>query len=129
MVAGIAIAEELASFHLDPAEGVHVPLDVDLSALHPAADIHVSIAVDGDRSCRHSGADILDAGAVAGDDNIGFCCSCASITADGEEVREFHDDLAFVPREFCDLCRSLSCECIRVDAVSLEHEFGDLGGF
>ena len=129
MVLGIAIAEELAAFHLDPAEGVHVPLDVDLAALHPAADIHIGIAVDGDRSCGHLGADVLDTGAVTGNHDVGVRCSCTCVTADGKEVPDLHVDLALVSREIGYLCGSLSCECIGGDAVSLEHQFGNLGGF
>ena len=54
---------------------------------------------------------------------------CAGITGDVKEVPDLDMDLAFVAWECCDLCGGLSCECVRRDAVALEHEFGDLGGF
>src|SRR5208337_2013001 len=129
MVLGIAIDKELAAFHLDPAERVHVPRDVNLTALHPAADIHVCIAVDSDRSGGHLGADVFHPGAVTGNYDIGVCCGCACLTADGKEVPDGNVDLTFVSGECCDLCGGFSCKCVRSDTISLEHQFRDFCGF
>ena len=129
MVLGITLNEEIASLHLDTAERIDIAFDVDLPALHPAANIHIAAAVDGDRPCGHPGTDVLHAGTFAVDHDVCLSSGLPCSTRDFKEVPECHHDLALVAGEFCYLGRSLSGECIRGEAVALEHEFGSLCRF
>src|SRR5690606_24252721 len=109
------------------AERVNVPFDVDLAALHPAADVHIGVAFDDDLACGHLLADPFHAGAVAAEDDLRLFRRRSAVARDGEVLPERALLFALPDVEGGDLGGLLACEVVRRDALPLEHELGGVG--